>query len=60
MSRHIPCPQPTAEELAHLRHERPVKISGHYVHRYRDEMGRVCYERVTHGYSDTKWYRVEA
>jgi hypothetical protein len=53
-----PCPPPPARELATLRPDRPVKIEGSFVHRFRDARGQVRYERVTTGYGDPRWYRV--
>lgn len=54
-----PCNPPSPDELDTLVPDRPVKIDGNYVHRFRDAQGRVRYERVTSGWSDARWFRVE-
>lgn len=54
-----PCDPPDPAELATLRPERPVKIAGNYVHRFRDADGHLRYERVTSGWNEARWYRVE-
>ena len=55
----IPCPAPSADELATLTAERPVRIDGNFVHRFRDARGHVRYERVTSGWGEPRWFRVE-
>ena len=42
----IPCPAPSADELATLTAERPVRIDGNFVHRFRDARGHVRYENM--------------
>lgn len=58
-TRLIPCDEPSTEVLDHLTPERPVKIDGSFVHRYRDADGRVRFERVTSGWGLPRWFAVE-
>ncbi|HEX4932812.1 MAG TPA: hypothetical protein VFV33_06500 [Gemmatimonadaceae bacterium] len=55
----IPCDEPPESELDALVPERPVKVEGTFVHRYRDATGRVRFERVTSGWGHPRWFRVE-